>query len=80
MLHCDLSRDLPSAEATRLLCEVLARNTEPNVCAAAIDVLADIGDAAALPFLEQCAMRFSDAPFLAFAVKVAIERISAGHE
>jgi HEAT repeat protein len=75
VLACDLLRDLPSPEATALLCGVLAREPELNVCAAAVDVLADIGEASALPFLESCAVRFGDATFLAFAVKIAIERI-----
>jgi HEAT repeat protein len=84
VLSCDLARDLPSPEATRLLCGVLAREPEVNVCAAAVDVLADIGEADALPYLESCAARFGGATFLAFAVKIAIERIvserrPAGH-
>lgn len=78
LLSCDLLRDLPSAEATPLLCEVLAQDPELNVCAAAVDVLADIGDPGALPFLRQCAARFGDATFFSFAVKVAMERIVAG--
>jgi HEAT repeat protein len=77
LLICDLVRDLPSAEGTRLLCDVLERETEPNVCAAAVDVLADIGEAASLPYLERCAERFRDESFLTFAVKVATGRIIA---
>jgi HEAT repeat protein len=57
VISCDLTRELPSPEATRLLCDVLARDPEVNVCAAAVDVLADIGEADALPFLEQCPSR-----------------------
>jgi HEAT repeat protein len=78
VLSCDLLRDVPAPEATRLLCEVLAREPEPNVCAAAMDVLADIGEAEALPFIERCAARFEDGTFLAFAAKMAMERIVAG--
>jgi HEAT repeat protein len=77
LLTCDLTRELPAAEATRLLCDVLSRETEANVCAAAVDVLADIGEVRALPFLRACAVRFDDMTFLAFAVKVAMERIIA---
>jgi HEAT repeat protein len=75
LLSCDLVRDLPSSEATRLLCDLLINESEPNVCAAAVDVLADVGDRNALPILEHCASRFGDATFLAFAVKIAMERI-----
>jgi HEAT repeat protein len=77
LLTCELTRELPAAEATRLLCDVLSRETEANVCAAAVDVLADIGEVRALPFLRACAVRFDDVTFLVFAVKVAMERIIA---
>jgi HEAT repeat protein len=77
LLTCDLARELSAADATRLLCDVLANETEPNVCAAAVDVLAEIGDAEALPFLEACATRFGDVTFLGFAVRVAMQRIVA---
>ncbi len=83
VLSCDLARELPSEEATSLLCGLLARESEANVCAAAVDVLADVGEAAALPFLKACAMRFEGATFLTFAVKIAMDRIvserAAGH-
>ena len=83
VICCDLAQELPSPEATRLLCDLLANEPEPNVCAAAVDVLADIGGAAALPYLEACAERFGDTTFLTFAVKIAMEQIAsertAGH-
>jgi HEAT repeat protein len=77
ILTCDLARELPAADATQLLCDVLARETEPNVCAAAVDVLAEIGEAEALPFLQACAVRFDDVAFLGFAVRIAMQRIVA---
>ncbi len=77
ILTCDLVRELPAADATRLLCEVLARETNANVCAAAVDVLADIGEAEALPFLQACSGRFDDVTFLTFAISYAMERIIA---
>jgi HEAT repeat protein len=77
VLCCDLVRELSAADATDLLSAVLERETEPNVCGAAIDVLAEIGTSAALPPLEKCAARFRDQGFLTFAIKVAAERISS---
>jgi len=77
LLTCDLARELSAADATRLLCDVLAHETEPNVCAAAVDVLAEIGEAEALPFLRACAARFADVTFLDFAVRIAMQRIVA---
>jgi HEAT repeat protein len=75
LLACDLARELPGAEATVLLSAVLDTEDEVNVCAAAVDVIADIGSPEALPSLRRCAERFPDEPFLAFAIKVAADRI-----
>lgn len=77
ILSCELARSLPSEEASRSLCALLAREPEINVCAAAIEVLAEVGDRSALPTLAQCAQRFSQVPFLGFAITLATERITA---
>ena len=77
ILSCELARTLPNEEATRSLCTLLEREREINVCAAAIEVLAEVGDQAALPTLARCAQRFPQVPFLAFAIKLATERITA---
>jgi HEAT repeat protein len=77
LLACELVRALPSASATRLLCDLIEDDGEANVCAAAIDVLAEVGGPEALPALDLCAARFPDQPFLVFAIKVAGDRISA---
>jgi HEAT repeat protein len=70
-----LARELPSTPATALLAEVLESDPEPNVCGAAVDVIADIGSAAALAALLRCAERFADQSFLQFSIKVAVDRI-----
>ena len=77
ILSCELARSLPSEEATRSLCALLAREAEINVCAAAVEVLAEVGNHTALPILAQCAQRFSQVPFLTFAIKLATDRIAA---
>ena len=79
LLVCDLARELPTDDATKLLCDVLSREHEVNVCSAAVDVLADVGGIEALPVLRAMADRFSAETFLMFAVKVAEERILAEH-
>jgi hypothetical protein len=53
----------------------LAGEQQINVCAAAIEVLAEVGSPAALPFLVECGQRFRGAPFLGFAIGIATERI-----
>jgi HEAT repeat protein len=75
ILACDLVRDQPADRVVPLFCALLDSETEPNVCAAAVDTLAEIGGTAALPALERCAERFSDTPFLVFSIGIALERI-----
>lgn len=75
ILVCDLARQLPGPAATRCLCTLLDGELEPNVCAAAVDVLAELGAPEALPTLAQCAERFASIPFLAFAIRIAGDRI-----
>jgi HEAT repeat protein len=74
LLACDLARELPSAEATALLSDVLDNEQEVNVCAAAVDVIAEVGSSDALRALTRCGQRMAD-PFLAFAIDVARRRI-----
>jgi len=77
ILSCELARGLPAEEATTLLCEVLVTEQELNVCAAAIEVLTEVGTPAALPVLAACGQRFRDAPFLGFAIQIATDRINS---
>lgn len=77
ILSCELARSLPSAEANRSLSALLDREAEINVCAAAIEVLAEVGNHTALPALERCAQRFPQVPFLTFAIRLATDRITA---
>jgi HEAT repeat protein len=76
LLATELARNMPAADATRLLCGLLEHEQHPNVCAAAIDVLTEVGTRDALPSLEKCGARFAATPFLPFAVSVAIARIT----
>jgi HEAT repeat protein len=75
LLVCEVVRRLPGSAATQTLCALLETETAPNVCAAAIDALSEVGDPSALPVLARCADRFADEPFLVFAVKIASDRI-----
>ena len=76
LLATELARNMEASEATRLLCELIEHEHHPNVCAAAIDVLTEVGTPDALPTLKRCAARFAATPFLPFAVSVAMSRIS----
>jgi hypothetical protein len=77
LLSCELARGLPVAEANRLMCDLLDRESEKNVCAAAVEVLAEIGQPDALPSLTRCAARFADDAFIAFSIAVVRERIGS---
>jgi HEAT repeat protein len=77
ILSCELARGLAAEEASVLLGDLLRSEREINVCAAAVDVLSEVGGPTALPALAECARRFANAPFLVFAIQVATERISA---
>ncbi len=77
LLACELVRTQPPIGAGQLLGDLLANEREANVCAAAIEVLAEAGGPELLPLLAQCAARFPDDPFLAFAVRIAGERLGA---
>jgi len=76
LLSCDIVRRLPGPTASRYLCDLLTRETQANVCGAAVDALSEVGDKAALPILADCATRFSAEPFLTFSIKIASSRIA----
>lgn len=65
---------LPHPHAAAWLVAALA-DDHANVCAAAIDGLAEIGDADAIDALAALPARFPDDGFIAFAVQVAMQRI-----
>jgi HEAT repeat protein len=76
LLATELARNLPPAEATRILCQLLEHEPHPNVCAAAMEILAEVGTRDAVPALRTCATRFSGISFLTFAASAAIARIA----
>ena len=76
ILSCELARALPAAEASGLLCAMLAEEQSANVCASAIDVLAEVAGPEALGALADCARRFRDTPFLLFAIRAVSDRIN----
>ena len=77
ILATELARNMPAADATRLLSELLEHEPHANVCGAAIEVLAEVGYRR-----ERCRRcraaptRFAGTSFLPFAVSVAVARIS----
>ncbi|MCB4803267.1 HEAT repeat domain-containing protein [Methylobacterium brachiatum] len=66
---------LPHPKAPDWLAEVVAREAHINVCAAAVDGLAEIGNERAIAPLQALAARFPEVPFIRFAAAAAIRRI-----
>jgi HEAT repeat protein len=75
LLACDLVREMGGDDGPRWLCALIETEPQANVCAAAVEALGEIADAAALPSLSRCAERFPDDPFLGFAIKVIADRL-----
>ncbi|MBI0331717.1 HEAT repeat domain-containing protein [Burkholderia plantarii] len=61
----------PSVEAWLL--EVIERDPHVNVCAAAVDLLGEVGSARARAPLQRLQQRFSDEPFIRFATSIALQ-------
>jgi hypothetical protein len=80
LLGCDLARTLPVADSNLLFADLLEREAQPNVCAAAVEVLAEVGEPMVLGALASCAKRFPNNEFLLFAIKTVVERINATAE
>ncbi|KQO51244.1 MULTISPECIES: HEAT repeat domain-containing protein [unclassified Methylobacterium] len=66
---------LPHPSTPLWLTQVVAEDEHVNVCAAAVEGLAEIGTEHAIPALEALPGRFPDVPFIAFAVSAVIRRI-----
>jgi HEAT repeat protein len=75
ILACEIARSLPGREASALLAGLVERESDANVCAAAVEVLAEIGTADTIPSLEACEARFQSTPFLVFSIRTAVDRI-----
>ncbi|HDZ8846990.1 MULTISPECIES: HEAT repeat domain-containing protein [Aeromonas] len=57
------------------LLDVISQDPHVNVCATALDLLAEVGTVAAVAPLQALQQRFSDEPFMHFAIDVALTRI-----
>jgi HEAT repeat protein len=66
---------LPHTDVPRILLEHIAVEREANVCAAALDALAEMADSDMIPALTALKGRFADIPFITFAVDLILERI-----
>ncbi len=67
---------LKHPDVEKWLMEVLETDSHVNVCATALDLLAEVGTEKSLTSLNYLKARFSSEPYIQFAVNVAIERIT----
>jgi HEAT repeat protein len=66
---------LPHPRAPEWLNTVILEDDHVNVCAAAVDCLAEVGTPASIPALKELRLRFGDQPFMTFAIDAALKRI-----
>ena len=74
-LACNLLQMMAHPSAAEWLTLVVGRDQHPNVCAAAVDGLAEVGSPACIPALDSLARRFPDDPFLQFAIDAVRSRL-----
>ena len=71
----NIAVSLRSPRAPALALKVIQNDPHVNVCAAAVDVLAEVGRPEMAGALRDAVTRFPDHPFLAYAVRAALKRI-----
>jgi HEAT repeat protein len=71
----DVLQSLCHPDAPAWLAALILTEKHVNVCAVAVDRLAEVGTPGMIPALQALAARFADEPFIQFAVQAAIARI-----
>lgn len=71
----NILESLRHPDVEKWLIEIITKDEHVNVCAAAVDLLGEVGTEPAVSPLEALKERFSDEPYIAFAVDVALRRI-----
>jgi HEAT repeat protein len=62
------------------LLDVIENDSHVNVCATALDLLSEVGDESCISSLLRAQERFSNEPYLQFAVRTALDRIEQSKE
>lgn len=78
LLATEIVRAQPTETANRLLAALLETETHPNVCGAAVEVLAEVGTADAVPALRTARTRFASEAFLPLAIDTVLTRLASG--
>ena len=75
ILAVNILESLRHPDVESWLIEVIENDQHVNVCAAAVDLLGEVGTEAALGPLSQLKARFTDEPYIQFAADLALRRI-----
>lgn len=78
LLATEVVRAQPIGAANALLVGLLDTETNPNVCGAAVEVLAEVGSADAVPALRVALNRFASEAFLPLAIDTVLARLGSG--
>lgn len=71
----NILESLRHPEVEPWLIQVIEQDAQVNVCATAVDLLGEVGSAAAKQPLENLKARFADEPYIQFAADLALKRI-----
>ena len=75
ILAVSVLESLRHPDVEKWLIEVISEDSQVNVCATAVDILAEVGTEAAITQLEALKRRFPDEPYILFAADLALQRI-----
>ncbi|WP_375410143.1 HEAT repeat domain-containing protein [uncultured Methylobacterium sp.] len=78
LLATEIVRTQPTEAANHFLTGLLDAETNPNVCGAAVEVLAEVGTADAAPALLAARARFASTAFLPLAIDTVLARLGPG--
>ncbi|MCJ2016435.1 HEAT repeat domain-containing protein [Methylobacterium sp. E-065] len=78
LLATEIARTQPAEAANALLARLLEAETHPNVCGAAVEVLAEVGTSGAVKALRITRARFASEAFLPMAIDTVLARIGPG--
>jgi HEAT repeat protein len=73
----NILESLRHKDVVKWLIEVIEKDENVNVCATALDLLAEVGTEEALPAIKNAKKRFKNEPYIQFAADLALERIDA---
>jgi len=72
----NILESLRHPNVVKWLIEVIEKDENVNVCATALDLLAEVGTEEAIPAIKKVRERFKNEPYIQFASDIALKRIS----